>query len=211
MCCERGAPVASAFPAQEDFAMNTRIPTIMVLLMLLTSGPMLWADEEADKERAAALIQKFAGELQGKLQAALQAGGPTQAIPVCSEEAPKIAARLSRESGAFVRRISLKARNPQDIPDAWEQSVLINFDGRAGYGGDPAQLSQSAYEDEPAGRYYRFVKAIPTQPLCLACHGEQIDSAVQAILKERYPHDVATGYRVGMVRGAFSVKFRAPQ
>jgi len=45
--------------------------------------------------------------------------------------------------------------------------------------------------------------------LCLVCHGEQIDPAVEAALAGRYPHHVAWGYRAGMVRGAFSVKMKA--
>jgi hypothetical protein len=181
---------------------------LVALLWGTAPLPSARADEAAQKAQAQELVKAFAAELQGALKTALEEGGPLKAIPVCSRQAPEIAARLSRESGAFVRRVSLKARNPQGTPDAWEQEVLRDFDAKVNYGGDPAALAAAATVEEPAGRYFRFVKAIPTQALCLACHGEQLDPAVEASLKQTYPHDVARGYRVGMVRGAFSVKMR---
>lgn len=62
--------------------------------------------------------------------------------------------------------------------------------------------------EEPAGRYYRYMKAIPAQPLCLACHGtsETMPGPVQERLRIEYPHNHATGYSAGQVRGAVTVK-----
>jgi hypothetical protein len=48
-----------------------------------------------------------------------------------------------------------------------------------------------------------YVSAISIGPLCLTCHGTAIDPAVKARLDEKYPHDQATGYGVGDVRGVF--------
>jgi hypothetical protein len=52
------------------------------------------------------------------------------------------------------------------------------------------------------------MKALPTQPLCLNCHGAPADlsPAVKARLAERYPNDKATGYAVGQIRGAMTLK-----
>jgi len=62
--------------------------------------------------------------------------------------------------------------------------------------------------EEPAGRYYRYMKAIPVQPLCLTCHGspDAVPASVQARLRTEYPQDRATGYSVGQVRGGVTVK-----
>ena len=49
------------------------------------------------------------------------------------------------------------------------------------------------------------MKAIPPAGLCLACHGEQLDSVVKARLETLYPDDQALGYRVGDIRGAFTI------
>ncbi|MFN7177274.1 MAG: DUF3365 domain-containing protein, partial [Thermaurantiacus sp.] len=57
----------------------------------------------------------------------------------------------------------------------------------------------------------RYMRAIPTAPQCLACHGpeEAIAPAVRAAIAERYPDDRATGFRAGELRGAFSIGWRA--
>lgn len=185
--------------------------TLPLILAGLAMGAALVTSQPDDpRDRAKALIRGFATELQGELKAALAEGGPTHAIPVCSEVAPAIAARLSRESGALVRRVSLKVRNPQGLPDAWEQAVLRDFDRRLAEGEAAADLARAETVEEPTGRFLRVMKAIPTGPVCLACHGEQIDPAVEAVLAQRYPHDVARGYTLGQVRGAFSVKMPQP-
>jgi hypothetical protein len=47
------------------------------------------------------------------------------------------------------------------------------------------------------------MKAIPTAPLCLTCHGTAIEPRLQAELTALYPQDLATGYQAGELRGAF--------
>jgi hypothetical protein len=45
-------------------------------------------------------------------------------------------------------------------------------------------------------------------PLCINCHGakENIAPEVKVILGDKYPDDRATGFKVGDVRGAISIK-----
>jgi hypothetical protein len=50
------------------------------------------------------------------------------------------------------------------------------------------------------------MKAITTEGICLACHGKTLGPAVSKKISELYPSDHATGYSVGEVRGAFSLK-----
>jgi hypothetical protein len=40
---------------------------------------------------------------------------------------------------------------------------------------------------------------------CLACHGEKLDAKVQGAIHALYPEDRAVGFRVGEVRGAFTL------
>ena len=49
------------------------------------------------------------------------------------------------------------------------------------------------------------MKAIPTAPLCLQCHGEAIAPPVAEKITKLYPEDKATGFREGDIRGAFVV------
>jgi hypothetical protein len=63
-----------------------------------------------------------------------------------------------------------------------------------------------------AGRdEYRYYRALTVAPPCIQCHGatDEIDSAVQTILDERYPDDLATDYAVGDFRGLVRVSIPA--
>ena len=45
-------------------------------------------------------------------------------------------------------------------------------------------------------------------PQCLACHGprESQSPELRTALERDYPHDAATGYAVGELRGAFTLQ-----
>ena len=184
-----------------------------ILLASLTFGMLPgWAAAQSAEEwlhasRAAAgqLIQELGAELTKELAA----GGPERAIAVCRDLAPQIAGKLSRQAGVRVARVSLKIRNPLlGTPDAWEQQVLAEFARRAAAGEKPETLEYSETVTEPQGRYFRYMKAIAVQPLCLVCHGtpEMIAPGVMERLEADYPHDRARGYTVGQIRGAVAVK-----
>ena len=159
----------------------------------------------ASRAASAQLVQQLGAQLKQELAR----GGPEGAIGVCRDAAPEIAGKLSRQSGARVARVSLKTRNPLlGTPDAWEQAVLADFDRRAAAGEKPETLEYSETVAEPQGRYFRYMKAIPVQPLCLTCHGTDamIAPEVAQRLQSDYPHDRARGYTVGQIRGAVTVK-----
>ncbi len=148
------------------------------------------------------LVQKFGGELMQALTSALQEGGPTRAIEVCRDKAPKIAERLSAESGAKVSRTSLKVRRESNAPEAWQREVLESFERRKTAGEDLAAVEYFETTDDGGARY---MKPIVTQPLCIACHGTSLAPEVRKALAQHYPNDTATGFQVGDVRGAFVV------
>ncbi len=158
---------------------------------------------------ARALASQMIQQLGAALKKELAANGPVGAVSVCRDVAPALAGDLSRKSGGRVARVSLKTRNPLlGDPDVWEQRVLAEFDRRAAAGEKAESLEYSETIDEPLGRYFRYMKALPVQPLCLTCHGaaENIPEDVKARLAIEYPHDRATGYALGQVRGAVTIK-----
>lgn len=160
-----------------------------------------------------AITLRYQQELGGQLKAAMQGGGPVAAIGICKELAPAIATRLSQETGWQVRRIGTRVRNPElGLPDAWEQERLAEFASRMAAGESPEALGLRATVEEADGRVERYLRAIPTQAACLACHGDPADQpeALRAALAHHYPHDGATGYQLGELRGAFSLKRAVP-
>jgi hypothetical protein len=158
---------------------------------------------------AAAIATRLQTELTAKLQAAMAQGGPVAAVEVCQVEAPAIASRLSRETGWQVRRIGTRVRNPYGgSPDAWEQLALQELERRLRAGDRPETLVIAATVKEPRGDTPRYLRAIVTAPLCVTCHGSpaQQPAELRAALRQAYPHDTATGYAVGDLRGAFSLR-----
>lgn len=164
------------------------------------------ADDAAERAAASqAAIQNFASTLQGELVAAMQKGGPVEAIDVCKQRAPEIAAGISEDTGWSVGRTSLKLRNPENAPDEWERAVLQNFDDRLAAGTPAAELTHQEVVTEGDDTVFRFMRAIPTGGVCLTCHGSELGGDIQHALERLYPNDQATGYAEGQIRGAFTV------
>lgn len=160
----------------------------------------------ADQGRA--LADSYQAELFAALSAAMAEGGPVGAMEICAQQAPAIAARLSAQSGAMVRRTALRVRNPAAAPDAHERRILEQMAAAPrDAGGNPVEWSGTTdLKDTPT---YRYMRAIPTGPLCLTCHGEEIAPDVRAAIARLYPGDQATGFRTGDLRGAFSISWPA--
>jgi hypothetical protein len=142
------------------------------------------------------------------LDAEIKKSGHAEAMVVCREKAPQMAKALSEAKGMQIRRVSLKNRNPKAVPDAWERRVLEDFDKRSNAGEKPVGLEASEIVTEDGKRVFRYMRALPTQDLCLACHGtdDRLDKDVKAKLKELYPEDKAVGYSAAQIRGAITVK-----
>jgi hypothetical protein len=168
------------------------------------------ADDNARHlEESRALAKTLQGQLAPLLMKEIKERGPDGAIGVCTTIAPGVASELSRKNGVKVSRVSLRTRNPVlGTPDAWEQRVLAEFDRRAAAGEKPDAIEFGEIVSEPAGRSWRYMKALPVVQLCTNCHGsaDTLAPAVKARLQADYPHDRATGYGVGQIRGAVTVK-----
>ncbi len=167
-----------------------------------------WADEAALLGEARKVASEVPPKLLSILSAEIEKGGPEGAIAVCRDRAPLLAQEASAASGWNVRRVSLKNRNPKAVPDSWERAVLEDFDRRAKAGEGPSTLEKGEIVTENGVKSYRYMKALPTIGLCQNCHGpaEQLSPAVKAQLNALYPHDKATGYATGEIRGAMTIK-----
>lgn len=160
-------------------------------------------------EESRHLVAQFGAELKAELMKAMADGGPAAAIEVCHTRAPAIAARLSESSGARVRRTALRVRNPANAPDALERSVLEQFSTEfaAGTVDGPLEAVFETRRGETLER--RYMRAIPTDALCLTCHGGVLAAELAAAIARDYPDDQATGFEQGDLRGAFSVTWSA--
>lgn len=183
--------------------------SVFVCGLMLSAAPLagMAADEvpQARIEGSRAVAGRFAAELKEALTKELAASGPIGAVDVCKEMAPQIAARAAEKTGWAVGRTSLKPRNPDNAPDAWEAEVLRAFAERKAAGEDPAKIEAWTIAETGGEKRFRYMKAIPTASMCLACHGADIDPELRAHLDRLYPEDAAVGYREGDIRGAFTI------
>ena len=180
-----------------------RLIALLAMAMISTS---LMADDLKDRADASrATVKEFGETLKGKMQMAMKAGGPLNAIKVCNADAPGIATDMSNKKGWDVGRTSLKIRSAANAPDAWETKVLNDFEKQKAEGADPKKLEHYEVVTENGKKVFRYMKAIPTGEVCTNCHGDSIDPAVKAKLEELYPNDQATGFKVGDIRGAFTI------
>lgn len=184
---------------------------VAVGVVLVTLSGAARAETTAELDARLAGAQQAANalvtQLGGQLRHALTTVGPVGAIPVCRDVAPAIASQISLATGWKVTRVGTRVRDPMiGAPDAWEQQTLIAFAQRLEAGENPDRLLHAEVVVEPQGRYFRFMKGLPTGEMCLNCHGGALSPQVRAALSATYPNDRATGYRLGELRGAVSVK-----
>lgn len=142
----------------------------------------------------------------------LAKGGPEHAVSVCRDKAPAMAKSASEQTGWSVKRVSLRNRNPQAVPDAWERAALEDFDRRAAANEPPPSLERADVVEMDGRRWQRYIRALPVAEMCTQCHGtpDRIKPATAARLDALYPADRATGYTVGQIRGAITLRRPAP-
>ncbi len=178
--------------------------SVLLFLFSLTAHAQSGEQQQFEKEAQAA-IKEFASSLKTALLSAMQDGGPVEAVAVCNLIAPTLAAEMTKKHGLDISRTSLKIRNPQNEADEWETSVLQQFETRLKSGEAIQSLTFSEKVKTDTGQQWRMMKAIPTDKVCLACHGTKIAPPVQANLDKYYPDDMATGFKLRDIRGAFTV------
>ncbi len=147
--------------------------------------------------------------IKGELVQALETSGPLKGIVVCKYSVPELTSAMSRRTGWKVSRVSLRTRNAAlGVPDAWEQAALLRFEERATRGEKADGMEVAEIVEEPAGRFFRYLRALPAEPVCATCHGPPatLSEAVKAQLAAEYPFDRGAAHDPGLVRGAVTVK-----
>ncbi len=199
-----------------EVVMRIALAVVGLAVLLAGSGPAFAlapgdenAGEPPELDRARKAADALTTELRARLMKEMAAGGPLQALRVCSESAQQIAGALSGHD-LRVRRVSDRWRNPADAPDRWEAEQLRRLAAAHVEGKLPAETF--AVVGSGAWRVLRYVKPIIIGGPCLSCHGEPaaMSPEVAALIRERYPHDSATGYHEGELRGAVSVTVAMP-
>ena len=160
------------------------------------------ADEIKKAKKATAT---FAASLKSKLKNTMKAKGPVAAIDACNTKASEITAYVSNRYGLQLSRTSLKYRNKNNAPTDWQKVILKGFEAQKDKGADVKTIRYAEIIEENGKKQFRFMMPIPTQSLCLTCHGKNISASIKKRLKALYPEDKAIGFKEGDIRGAFVV------
>jgi hypothetical protein len=163
-------------------------------------------DLAARAELARAVTITYAERLKHSIVKAIKAEGPLGAIAACNTIAPELSEKLADEAKFEIFRTSSKVRNPDNAADAWEQVVLDKFAAEVARGVDPGKLEHYEQTVTKEGqKFFRYMRPIVTGEVCLSCHGPDVKGDVKAEIAKFYPDDKALGYRIGEMRGAFSL------
>ena len=155
------------------------------------------AEVEPFVQDARARVKRMKTALGAALLAAMKRGGPGAAIHACAEQAPVIANTVS-DGSMKIRRVGTRVRNKEtNAPSAELRGVL-----------ETLTREKPAREVHLNGRRAWIQGIFIERPVCLSCHGPpgSLDPEVSTALKNLYPQDEATGYRMGDLRGAFVVE-----
>lgn len=157
--------------------------------------------------------QPLLAKVVGTLKENLNKSTPAETVDTCREKLPGMVKEIREKTGWNIRRVSLKTRNSErGTPDEWETRVLNQFDQRASAGEKRETLEFAEIVNVPEGKVFRYMKALPVQEACLNCHGDAagLSPELKTKLASLYPNDKATGYKIGDIRGALTVKRPLP-
>jgi len=183
--------------------MKNILACIMICFSAISQASAVDTEKFTQESRAA--VMALGSELKSTLQASMKANGIIETITVCNIKAPQISQKISDENGMTVTRRAMKYRNPKNKPDEWEKSVLEQFEQRKANGEAVSTLEFSELTELNGNKVFRYMKAIPTDDVCLNCHGNNVSYPFVSKINSLYTDDKAIGFKKGDIRGAFSV------
>ncbi|MBI5561070.1 MAG: DUF3365 domain-containing protein [Deltaproteobacteria bacterium] len=169
-------------------------------------GPPLPEKEALKKSRE--ISADFSNELQNSFSSFMTEENYLIAIEGYSNTAQQITQAFRDQTGYYLKRVSLRYRNPANAPDPYEKSALTRFETLNKAGKITGRYDSYEVTVEKGRKYLRYMKPLTTDKACLKCHGgkNDIPEEVKGFLKANYPQDAAMDFRVGSVRGAVSIK-----
>jgi hypothetical protein len=122
-------------------------------------------------------------------------------LAACKDITPSLAQQDSTSGWT-----SLKPRNIKNSHDTWEIAISTEFELTKTAGENVKLLMGfAAHLEQNTLTLSCICKPFLTMDLGLSCHGESLSTKLEKTLAEHYPNDKATGYKLGDIRGGFSL------
>lgn len=157
---------------------------------------------EAYRRQGKEIVKETFSALNAQLKAALQRDGVPHALKFCNLAAIPITDSLASLYDVDIKRVSLQNRNPDNAPDALEESLISTLEKLMVASFNMVVLDQ---DENPV-----YIQPILLADQCLQCHGQpgkDITTENYEIIKSLYPDDLATGYSSGDLRGIWRIRF----
>jgi len=192
------APVAQ----KEKVAVPVTKPIATEVKKKSTATTVKYVSKPIIIEQGMLHIDGFMGTLQPTLKSALKQDKTQEtAMGACTSMAMQMTNDYNNVSpNAKVRRTALKYRNLANKPDATDKQVMYRL--QAVNDGKPVAVDM--------GGTYRVYKPLKMKSSCILCHGDttQISPKVLKMTRANYPHDLATGFKLGEFRGTVVSEFQ---
>jgi len=169
----------------------------------IQSGKKLVVDEKPKTLDEIGLEYALATKavLGKNLMGAIQSKGTLHTMEFCNLKAIPLTDSMSTYYNAKIRRVSERNRNPNNKANAEELKYIEQFKA------DLATKIESKPVVLEKGNQVQFYYPIPTNTMCLQCHGTQIKPEVSKQILKLYPNDLAVGYNENEIRGIWSITF----
>jgi len=178
---------------------------VLIIGILISSCKQ---EDKFDQKSYSAEFRGYAKEYMSGLKSVLfknmKEGGPLKAVSVCSDTASDLTKLYSSNLGIKIKRVSYKNRNIDNFPDKFEKEALNEFADL--YSQNKLNSDTEIIKKVNGNEIIRYIKPIIIEAPCLNCHGDtEILPEVSELIKQKYPNDKATGYKIGDLRGAISI------
>lgn len=206
-----GLAVGSAGCNQSEPASpNPSNPAELLDLPSAASVPGAWLEtlRPVALERGRRIAAEAFTVLSSELRRALETGGFTNAIRLCSVKALPLTKLVGDTNQVRLRRVSHRARNPANQADSEELRIIECYQQMLAEG---VRNLAPIVVHPSTNRVTFYAPIVLNLPLCLACHGEPGSTLLpQAaeLLPRLYPEDRATGFRLGDLRGLWRIDFK---
>jgi mono/diheme cytochrome c family protein len=155
---------------------------------------------ELNKAKGKEIALSTKAALGKNLMKAINLYGTAGAVDFCNTRALPITDSMANVHGFSIKRVSDQPRNPLNAANEQELNYIQQVKETLAKGDKP-----KPYFDGPSKTgYYPIV----TNNFCLQCHGSNIDEETLKTINEKYPKDMAKGYKSNELRGIWVISER---
>ena len=192
----------------KNFKMSIAMSMLLILFFAACNPQQQKTDKSSNAIDTAAYLQKgdsisaiVQKVLLANVMQAMKSGGPGYAVSFCNEQAMPLTDSLAKAHNCLIQRVSDKYRNPANKLTAQDQEIWTKI-------ASAATANTLSGSENGQVVFYKPIKI--AMPACLACHGtagKEMDPKTFEIIKQKYPDDLATGYKEGDLRGLWKITF----